>query len=118
MKPLVYVAGPYSGNVTYNVMEAIKTANYIADLGFAVIVPHQDMLWDMLHPGKGYEFFMDQDIERLDRCDALFRMPGVSPGADREVARANERGIPVFTSMRALCDWRDKGWKPLVVGSV
>jgi hypothetical protein len=32
----------------------------------------------------------------LARCDALLRLPGESPGADREVKRARELWIPVY----------------------
>lgn len=32
----------------------------------------------------------------LDRCDAVLRLPGASRGADMDVARARERGLPVY----------------------
>jgi hypothetical protein len=35
----------------------------------------------------------------LQRCDAVLRLPGESRGADRDVAIAEARGIPVFTSL-------------------
>jgi hypothetical protein len=33
----------------------------------------------------------------LARCDALLRIPGESRGADLDVARAKELGLPVYT---------------------
>jgi hypothetical protein len=33
----------------------------------------------------------------LSRCDAVFRIPGASNGADIEVAKAQAMGLPVFT---------------------
>ncbi|MEY9904827.1 hypothetical protein ABIA35_001043 [Catenulispora sp. MAP12-49] len=35
----------------------------------------------------------------LQHCDAVLRLPGESAGADQDVAIANERGIPVYTSL-------------------
>jgi len=38
----------------------------------------------------------------IDRCDAVLRMPGNSTGADGDVRRANELGIPVLNSVGEL----------------
>jgi hypothetical protein len=35
----------------------------------------------------------------LNRCDAVFRMPGASKGADEDVRLAKERDLPVFESL-------------------
>ena len=35
----------------------------------------------------------------LARCDAVLRLPGESTGADRDVAIARERGLPVYTRL-------------------
>jgi hypothetical protein len=35
----------------------------------------------------------------LQRCDAVLRLPGESTGADRDVALARERGLPVYHSL-------------------
>jgi hypothetical protein len=32
----------------------------------------------------------------LERCDAVFRIPGASKGADEDVRFAQERGLPVY----------------------
>jgi hypothetical protein len=32
----------------------------------------------------------------LQHCDAVLRLPGVSTGADQDVALARERGLPVY----------------------
>ena len=44
-----------------------------------------------------YERWLEYDMEWLTACDALVRLPGESKGADREVARAKELGIEVYT---------------------
>jgi hypothetical protein len=35
----------------------------------------------------------------LSKCDAVFRIPGASNGADLEVAKAKEMGLPIFTDL-------------------
>jgi hypothetical protein len=38
----------------------------------------------------------------LQHCDAVLRLPGVSTGADQDVAIARERGIPVDTDLAEI----------------
>lgn len=38
----------------------------------------------------------------LHHCDAVLRLPGASRGADRDVAIAQERGIPVYHSLAEI----------------
>ena len=94
-KPLIYVAGAYSGNVSSNVNAAIHTADLLRSHNFIPFVPHLTLLWDTIIP-HDYEFRLDLDFQYLLRCDGLFRMLGRSPGADREVDYAKSNGIPVF----------------------
>jgi hypothetical protein len=44
---------------------------------------------------KAYQYPVAHRL--LSRCDAVFRIPGASNGADIEVAKAKEMGLPVFT---------------------
>jgi hypothetical protein len=41
----------------------------------------------------------------LARCDAVFRIPGASQGADIEVAKAREMGLPVYTNIEQIPQW-------------
>lgn len=51
MKPLVYIAGPYSHpDPVLNVREACLVADQIVTMGAAVIVPHLSMLWHTISP--------------------------------------------------------------------
>jgi hypothetical protein len=98
----VYVAGPYTqGDVAVNVRNAYEAASRLADLGFAPFVPHATHFWHMLFP-RPYEFWLDLDNQFLPFCQALFRLPGPSNGADAEVKLAHGLGIPVFTELKAL----------------
>jgi hypothetical protein len=38
----------------------------------------------------------------LERCDAVFRIPGDSRGADQDVARAIQLGLPVYKELSEL----------------
>jgi hypothetical protein len=38
----------------------------------------------------------------LQHCDAVLRLPGASTGADRDVAIARERGLPVYASVEEI----------------
>lgn len=96
MKKLIYVAGPYSGgNVNLNVRTALAVGDMIVEFGGIPQVPHLFHLWDMMMP-KPYHHWLDLDMDYILKCDALYRMGGESPGADKEVAFAKEHGIPVI----------------------
>jgi hypothetical protein len=101
---LVYIAGPYSSpDPCENTHRAIEVANRLADV-CAPLVPHLSHFWHTMTP-RPYPFWLALDLEYLARCDALLRIPGVSPGADAEAVKAAEWGIPVFMSEQALREW-------------
>ena len=47
---------------------------------------------------------MEIELPWVSVADAVLRLPGESLGADLEVARAEEAGIPVFRSIADLAD--------------
>jgi hypothetical protein len=107
MSTKVYVAGPYSkGDVEGNVRRAIYAANKLWAAGFVAFVPHITHLWNLIAPHP-YEDWIAWDLVWVEACDYLIRLEGESPGADREVAFARERGIPVYHGvdafLRAVC---------------
>lgn len=106
MTAAVYIAGPIGKGpqVHHNVLAAIDAAHEVREMGLLPYVPHLSWYWQIVHP-RAYEDWMAQDFEWIKRCDALLRLPGMSPGADREVAFAFDRGIPVFTDLEHLREW-------------
>lgn len=48
------------------------------------------------------DFWYQYDFEWLEKCDAVYRLPGESVGADKEVERAKELGKPVFHSFKEV----------------
>jgi nucleoside 2-deoxyribosyltransferase len=105
-RPLVYIAGPYSHpDPVANTHAVIALASELIDEGLVTpFVPHLTLLWHLVRP-RPLEFWYAYDVAFLQRCDALFRMPGDSSGADREVEFASTRDIPVFTNRDELAAW-------------
>jgi len=118
--PAIYVAGPLSGvkNVEggfpvdqrkANAVKAVLLADKLCKLGFTPHVPHayawmrDDALAD--HPGSDeeganvWDTVLALDEQIILRMDVLFRIEGMSAGADREVAFASKNGIPVIYSL-------------------
>lgn len=98
----VYIAGPYTGGVVEdNVRNAMLAGHDVLDLGLTPFVPH---LCHFLHGLKerGYEDWMRFDFVWLERSDSLWRIPGVSPGAEREVEKMKALGRPIFYSLDEL----------------
>jgi len=101
----VYVAGPYTkGDPAVNTRNAVLVGNAFLREGLVPFVPHLNYLWQMVSP-REYEEWMTYCFEWLGVCDALYRMAGDSPGADREVAEAERLGIPVFHSTAEVIRW-------------
>lgn len=95
----IYVAGPYTkGDVAVNVRNAILAGNNLRALGHAPYIPHLTHFWHMLIP-HDIDYWYKVDLEWLDACDGLLRLPGESAGADNEVKYAHGIGIPVFYSI-------------------
>jgi hypothetical protein len=102
---IVYVAGPYSsGDLEENIDLAVFAAESLVSMGHVPFVPHlMYSAWEE-RVSRDYEFYMTQCLGILSRCEALLRIPGISPGADREVARALELEIPVFFEVGTLAE--------------
>lgn len=96
MKPLVYVAGPYTHpDPIANTHRAVKVGMAIWDTGLAAVtIPHVTMVSHLVAP-RPVEDWYRFDLDLLEHCDAVYRMPGASTGADREVAHAVALGLPV-----------------------
>lgn len=107
----VYVAGPYSGDEEANTDRALAAGEEILAAGYYPYVPHLSHFWHQRYPHT-YEQWMEIDMAWLARCDALVRLPGESPGAEREVAFARSAAIPVFFGMdqfrREATTWRNR----------
>lgn len=98
----VYVAGPYShGDQVINTRKVLKIAEELWDLGYMPIVPHLYMLWHITNP-QPYGRWLDMGLHLLSRCDRLLRVPGPSPGADKEIEWAREHGLKIHYGLEDL----------------
>lgn len=101
-RPRVYVAGPYSQGVPgANVRHAVAFTSRLIRMGYAPLCPHlTHYIHDVFpHP---YETWMEICLAWIPCSQAVYRMYGDSPGADRECALAVSLGIPVFRSLDEL----------------
>lgn len=101
----IFISGPYTqGDRSENVRNAIWMADFLLSAGHAPYCPHLTHFQDLLFP-RPWEVWMRLDEAWLLQCEAVFRLPGESRGADRECALAERHGIPVFTDRRELLEW-------------
>jgi hypothetical protein len=94
---LVYIAGPYSsGDQVLNTRRAMEAGLLVHErTGAGVIVPHLTLIGHAMFP-RQVDYWYEFDLAQVTHCTHLVRLAGESTGADREVAYAEERGIPVF----------------------
>lgn len=106
----VYLAGPYSRpDPCINTKAMLDVADRLLALGFVPYVPLLSHFWHTVSP-KPYDQWLALSMAWLPCCDCVLRLPGESPGADREVAEAERIGKPVLYSedeliRRGRGDW-------------
>jgi len=102
----IYVAGPFSNENTIevfsNMRRGMRKATELLVRGYAPFCPWVDYHYSLM-------LLADEKIEKkdywayslafLDVCDAVLLLPNwkTSPGTLREIKRAEQLGIPVFT---------------------
>jgi hypothetical protein len=94
---LIYVAGPYNADT---IQEKIDNTNRAIDAGLEIFAKgHTPYIPHLLHYADirardrgivlGYEDYMQWGLDILEKCDAILLLDN-SPGADRELMRADE----------------------------
>ena len=96
MRPMLYVAGPYTNpDPIVNTHRAARFATAVYELGeWVPLVPHLSLLWHMVTP-RDVDHWYQLDLDQLEHCNAIVRLPGASTGADRELAKAVCWGLHV-----------------------
>jgi len=89
-----------------NTRRALEVADVIRDHGGVPYVPHLSLFWHMARPAP-YDVWLGMDLEliRSGKVDAVYRIPGESPGADREEIAARETGLLVLRTLDELRAW-------------
>jgi len=97
MEPeVIFVAGPYSqGNMAYNVRKAMEVGIKLNDMGHYAVIPHFTHFLDMMFP-RPYEYWLELDNRIIPKCTALYRIPGASSGADKELELAKSLGLKIL----------------------
>jgi hypothetical protein len=107
--PLVYVAGAYSSDPVANTRAAIEAGMALwRRHRVAPVISHLSLLADLVCPMPVEEWYA-LDLVILERCDAVLRLEGASAGADAEVVRARELGLPVFGTVGEVGEWATAG---------
>ena len=112
----VYVAGPLSTGVRWeNIRHAEGVGRSLVRMGYAPLIPHLTSYVDP-DDSLGWEAWLQVDEAWLEQADVCLRLPGDSPGSDREVAFCEARGIPFVHSKEELIErfpvedpWFDEG---------
>lgn len=104
MKPLVYVAGPISGDPYGCIRQAADAFDVLRAAGCVPFLPQLSVLHAVVND-IGYDGWLSYDFDVIRHCQGLVRLQGVSPGADREMRFAqDELGLPVFVLPSELRD--------------
>lgn len=95
-RPWLYISGPMRGkwgdSPWINCNIGIRIAHTAWAAGWHPVCPQLNGFWEMVVGAldnastDGASGWLDYDFSFLTRCDALYRYPGESVGADREVA--------------------------------
>jgi hypothetical protein len=96
---VVFISGPYRGNVEHNIIEARKAAAKLWASGYVVICPHLNTAnFDYLYPEIPDSVWLEGDLEILRRCDAIYMLKGYisSQGAQAELKLALKTGKEII----------------------
>lgn len=100
----IFISSPYSAETVEDRERNVKTAMVAADILFQLgYEPFCPLLFHYhdLHFPRTWNDWMTTCLTWLEKCDAVYRLPGESRGADIEVERAVELGIPVIRDLHA-----------------
>lgn len=103
----IYVAGPYTADSDEKILDNVHTAIDIGiqliKMGHVPFIPHLTHWVEKraVRTAQGsipYEKWLAYDNVWLEYCDAIYVIAR-SPGADKELLRAVEQGMWVYTRM-------------------
>jgi hypothetical protein len=95
---VLYVAGPYRGDVQANIQAARYAAMELWRQGWAVVCPHANSGYMDVDGGIDDDTFLRGDLAILERCDEMVVLPGWqdSAGTKTEIAHAYKHGVRLW----------------------
>jgi len=95
---LLYVSGPYTGEVESNIAQARKVAIALWEKGHAVICPHLNTARMEQDCQATYDQFLAGDLMMIARCDGMVMAPNweFSKGSKIEYEYAESLKLPVW----------------------
>ena len=97
---LLYVAGPYSGDIEQNIKNAESASINLIKMGFHVITPHKNTSGYEKYEDDNitYQTWIDMDLNLLSRCGALYVMSNskYSKGTQIEIKFASDNDMEII----------------------
>lgn len=112
MKKIVYIAGPFRGETSWEMENNIRIAEVtgliIAKGGMIPLIPHT--MYRFYQGTLPDAFWLQATLQLLGKADALLLISDweKSTGALAEKAQAEYLGMPVFDDFVSLKDWADR----------
>lgn len=106
----IMIAGPYSSGAktetarAENLQILNQAALAVFDMGHIPIIG-VNLALPVIEQAESNRFddiMMPMSLALADKCDACLRIGGYSLGADKELDKFRERGLPVFTSLAEI----------------
>lgn len=101
----IYISGPITiGNQEANVTQAMQAHHELMDLGYYPFCPHLGYYLDRMQE-RPWKEWIEHDLQWIEHCDALLRLPGDSVGAEIEARFAKHLEKMVFDDLTELQQW-------------
>jgi hypothetical protein len=109
----IYVAGKLNAmapEYLRNCHKMMRQAERLRKKGFSVFVPCLDLLMGLMTGLWCYDAYFSNSQPWLEVSDAMFVCKGWqgSNGTEKEIARANELGVPIFYEEEMLLKWKEE----------
>lgn len=101
---ILYLAGPYSGDINQNIATARAVAISVWEAGHVAICPHLNNAHFEQDCSLSYDQYIQGDLKIILRCDGVLMLPDWerSVGARQERLYAISLDIPVYTEIPPL----------------
>jgi hypothetical protein len=102
-----YIAGPLNApacDYLQNVHRFVAADRFLRRAGLAPFNPSLDLITGICDGEFAYDHYFNANFAWVEVAEAVYLIDE-SPGANREVERALELGIPVFESLSELVEW-------------